>query len=196
MEVHRERARKGKRTNSDIRIIYIYIYKLIIADWVCSFLFSLTFFSPGFTWVPIVVRGGSRLNKAARAPASLRGFAKWLHRAAAGWRAPQEQATCSLSLAYRTRLHEITMMLIIDKHTSQLYARNFLRTQQAEERCKVHAYAQSWHCFMARLQAEERRFLIGSVRSVTRASISYSFCPVLYYNIDFSQIFDRFASIS
>ena len=51
------------------------------------------------------------------------------------------------------------MMLIIDKHTSQLYARNFLRTQQAEERCKVHAYAQSWHCFMARLQAEERREL-------------------------------------
>ena len=51
------------------------------------------------------------------------------------------------------------MMLIIDRHTSQLYARNFLRTQQAEERCKVHAYAQSWHCFMARLQAEERREL-------------------------------------
>ena len=51
------------------------------------------------------------------------------------------------------------MMLIIDKHTSQLYARNFLRTQQAEERCKVHACAQSWHCFMARLQAEERREL-------------------------------------
>ena len=51
------------------------------------------------------------------------------------------------------------MMLIIDRHTSQLYARNFLRTQQAEERCKVHAYAQSWLCCMSRLQAEERREL-------------------------------------
>ena len=48
------------------------------------------------------------------------------------------------------------MMLIIDRHTRQLYARNFLRTQQAEERCKVHAYAQSWLCCMSRLQAEER----------------------------------------
>ena len=51
------------------------------------------------------------------------------------------------------------MMLIIDRHTSQLYARNFLRTQQAEERCKVHAYAQSWLCCMSRLRAEERREL-------------------------------------
>ena len=51
------------------------------------------------------------------------------------------------------------MMLIIDRHTSQLYARNFLRTQQAEERCKVHAYAQSWLCCMSRPQAEERREL-------------------------------------
>ena len=36
---------------------------------------------------------------------------------------------------------------------------NFLRTQQAEERCKVHAYAQSWLCCMSRLRAEERREL-------------------------------------
>ena len=32
MEVHRERAHKGKRTKSKMRIIQIYIYKLIIAD--------------------------------------------------------------------------------------------------------------------------------------------------------------------
>ena len=51
------------------------------------------------------------------------------------------------------------MMLIINRQSGQLYARNFLRTQQAEERCKVYAYAQSWLCCMSRLQAEERREL-------------------------------------